>query len=72
MLCKKAQQYTINNKTTHQFFHQAEKYIQRKSITALETWIELATNTIECLELDIRNKALVRWLNRENTRQKDT
>ena len=38
----------------------------------LETWIELATNTIECLEQDIRNKALVKWLNRENSRQKHT
>ena len=69
-LCKKARSYTISNKTIHQIFHKAEKYFARKTITALETWIELATNAIERLEQDIRNKALVKWLNRENNRQK--
>ena len=72
MLCKKAPQYTINNRITCQTFHQAEKHIQKKSITALETWVELATNAIEQLQQDIRNRALVKWLNREYTRQKHT
>ena len=70
MLYKKSRRYTINNKTIRQIFHKAEQHFPKKSITALETWIELATNAIERLEQDIRNKALVKWLNRENNRQK--
>ena len=66
---KKSKKYTITDKPTKQIFHNANKHLDKKTVTGLEMWIELAEQAIERLEENIRNKALVRWLNRTNNIQ---
>ena len=65
----KSKKYTINDRPTKLIFNNANKYFEKKSVTGLETWIELAQQAIERLKENIRNKALVRWLNRTNNIQ---